>query len=148
MITEQINKDIKTAMLARDEAGLRALRAMKSAFLLAATEKGAAEEVSDEKAVQVIQKLAKQRKDSMEIFQQNGRNDLFEKEKEELEVINRYLPAQMSEEDITAALKAIIAETGASSGADTGKVMPVAMKQLAGKADGKTISAILKNLLS
>ncbi|MBI3232504.1 MAG: GatB/YqeY domain-containing protein [Bacteroidetes bacterium] len=145
---EQINSDIKKAMLAKDEAALRALRGIKSAFLLAATEKGASETLSEEKMIQVLQKLAKQRKDSYDIYIQNGRPELAEKEKEELDVIAKYLPAQMSEEEVKTILKNIIAETGATKSADTGKVMPVAMKQLAGKADGKLISSILKELLS
>jgi uncharacterized protein YqeY len=145
---DQINSDIKKAMLARDEAGLRALRGIKAAFLLAATEKGAAETLTEEKAIQVLQKLAKQRKDSLDIYTQNGREDLAKMEKEELEVISRYLPAQLSEDEVRNILKSIIAETGASSLADTGKVMPLAMKQTAGKADGKMISALLKELLS
>lgn len=145
---DQINSDIKKAMLARDEAGLRALRGIKAAFLLAATEKGAAETLTEEKAIQVLQKLAKQRKDSLDIYTQNGREDLAKMEREELEVISRYLPAQLSEEEVRNILKSIIAETGASSPADTGKVMPLAMKQTAGKADGKMISTLLKELLS
>ena len=145
---DQINSDIKKAMLARDEAGLRALRGIKAAFLLAATEKGAAETLTEEKTIQVLQKLAKQRKDSLDIYTQNGREDLAKLEKEELEVISRYLPAQLSEDEVRNILKSIIAETGASSLADTGKVMPLAMKQTAGKADGKMISALLKELLS
>jgi uncharacterized protein YqeY len=145
---DQINSDIKKAMLARDEAGLRALRGIKAAFLLAATEKGAAETLTEEKTIQVLQKLAKQRKDSLDIYTQNGREDLAKMEKEELEVISRYLPAQLSEDEVRNILKSIIAETGASSLADTGKVMPLAMKQTAGKADGKMISALLKELLS
>ncbi|MSQ79058.1 MAG: GatB/YqeY domain-containing protein [Flavobacteriaceae bacterium] len=147
MLSDKINADIKTAMLARQEARLRALRSIKAALLLAATEKGAAEAVTDEKATQVLQKLAKQRKDSMDIYQQNGRDDLYNGEKEELEVISEYLPAQMSEGEITLVLSQIIAETGATSAAEIGKVMPVAMKQLAGKADGKTIQTLLKTLL-
>lgn len=145
---DQINSDIKKAMLARDEADLRALRGIKAAFLLAATEKGAAETLTEEKAIQVLQKLAKQRKDSLDIYTQNGREDLAKMEREELEVISRYLPAQLSEEEVRNILKSIIAETGASSPADTGKVMPLAMKQTAGKADGKMISTLLKELLS
>lgn len=148
MLVEKINQDIITAMKAKDENTLRALRAIKAAFLLAATEKGASENVSDEKAIQVLQKMAKQRRESMEIYKQNNRNDLYEKEAQELQVIETFLPAQMSEEEITAILKTIVAETGASGPADTGKVMPVAMKALAGKADGKIISGILKNLLN
>lgn len=146
-ISTQINNDIKQAMLARQEARLRALRAVKAAFLLAATEKGAAEEVSDEKATQILQKLVKQRKDSLEIFTQNNRPELALKEQEELDVINTYLPAQMDETELRSVLEKIIAEVGATSASDTGKIMPLAMKQLAGKADGKTIGAMVKQIL-
>jgi uncharacterized protein YqeY len=147
-LQEQINADIITAMKAKDEASLRALRALKSALLLAATAEGATgDKISDEQAVKIFQKLAKQRKESMEIFLQNGRTELASKEKEELDVIEKYLPKQMSEEEIKVALSAVIQEAGANSAADFGKVMPLAMKALAGKADGKIISALLKQLL-
>lgn len=146
-IANQINDDIKSAMLARQEAKLRGLRAIKAAILLAATEKGASEEVSDDKAIQILQKLAKQRKDSIDIYIQNNRPELAAKEQEELEVINAYLPAQMDEAALRSALEKIIAEVGATSAADTGKIMPVAMKQLAGRADGKTIGAMVKQIL-
>lgn len=147
-LAETINKEIITAMKARDEASLRGLRAIKSAILLAQTDKGAADALSAEAELKILQKLAKQRKDSLEIYEQQKREDLAVKEREEIAVIERFLPRQMSEEEITAVLKQIIAQTGATTAAETGKVMPVAMKELAGKADGKTISAILKNLLS
>ncbi|MCE2787116.1 MAG: GatB/YqeY domain-containing protein [Bacteroidota bacterium] len=147
-LQEQINADIITAMKAKDEASLRALRALKSALLLAATAEGATgDKISDEQAIKIFQKLAKQRKESMEIFLQNGRTELASKEKEELDVIEKYLPKQMSEEEIKVALSAVIQEAGANSAADFGKVMPLAMKALAGKADGKIISALLKQLL-
>lgn len=148
ILQEQINADIITAMKAKDEASLRALRALKSALLLAATAEGATgDNISDEQAIKIFQKLAKQRKESMEIFLQNGRTELASKEKEELDVIEKYLPKQMSEEEIKAALTAVIQEAGANSAADFGKAMPLAMKALAGKADGKIISALLKQLL-
>jgi len=146
-ISNQINSDIKQAMLARQEARLRALRAIKAALLLAATEKGATDEVSDEKATQILQKLVKQRKDSLEIFTQNNRPELALKEQEELDVINTYLPAQMDETELRSLLEKIITEVGATSSSDTGKIMPLAMKQLAGKADGKTIGAMVKQIL-
>ncbi len=146
-ISNQINSDIKQAMLARQEARLRALRAIKAALLLAATEKGATEEVSDEKATQILQKLVKQRKDSLEIFTQNNRPELALKEQEELDVISTYLPAQMDETELRSVLEKIITEVGATSSSDTGKIMPLAMKQLAGKADGKTIGAMVKQIL-
>lgn len=148
ILQEQINADIITAMKAKDEASLRALRALKSALLLAATAEGATgDNISDEQAIKIFQKLAKQRKESMEIFLQNGRTELASKEKEELDVIEKYLPKQMSEEEIKAALTAVIQEAGANSAADFGKAMPLAMKALSGKADGKIISALLKQLL-
>jgi uncharacterized protein YqeY len=117
-------------------------------MLLAATAEGAkGDTVSDEEAVKLLQKLAKQRKESIEIYEKNGRTDLAKTEKEELEVIERYLPKQMSEEEIKAILGDLIKEVGASGSSDFGKVMPLAMKALAGKADGKVISTVLKQLL-
>ena len=146
-LQEQINADIITAMKARNEAGLRALRALKSALLIAATADGAGDKVSDEEAIKIFQKLSKQRKESMEIFLNNGRAELAEKEKEELDVIEKYLPQQMSEAEIKATLEIIVKDAGATSAADFGKVMPLAMKTLSGKADGKIISAVLKSIL-
>ena len=147
-LQQQINTDIMTAMKAKDEVSLRALRALKSALLLAATAEGATgNTVPDEQAIKLFQKLAKQRKESMDIFLQNGRNELAEKEKEEIDVIERYLPKQMSEDEIKAELQQVISQAGATSAADFGKVMPLAMKHFAGKADGKVISALLKQLL-
>jgi uncharacterized protein YqeY len=147
-LAETINKEIITAMKARDEASLRGLRAIKSAILLAQTDKGVTDALTADTELKILQKLAKQRKDSLEIYEQQKREDLAVKEREEIAVIERFLPKQMSEEEITAVLKQIIAQTGAITAAETGKVMPVAMKELAGKADGKTISAILKSLLA
>lgn len=146
-LQKQVNTDIITAMKAKDDASLRALRALKSALLLAATAEGAKDEVSDAEAIKIFQKLAKQRKESIEVFEKNGRAELAQTEKEELEVIERYLPKQMSEAEIAEAVKAVIAEVGATSAADFAKVIPVAMKTLAGKADGKAISAVVKQLL-
>lgn len=146
-LQQQVNTDIITAMKAKDEASLRALRALKSALLLAATAEAGKSEINDEEAIKIFQKLAKQRKESMEIFLQNNRTELAQKEKEEIDVIERYLPKQMSEDEIKSALQKVVAEAGASSAADFGKVMPLAMKALAGKADGKIISAVLKQLL-
>lgn len=147
-LQQQINADIITAMKAKDEASLRALRALKSALLLAATAEGSTgDEVSDEQAIKLFQKLAKQRRESMDIYLQNGRAELAAKEKEEIDVIEKYLPKQMSEEEIKATLSQLITSSGASGPADFGKVMPQAMKALAGKADGKVISALLKELL-
>ncbi|MEI6594661.1 MAG: GatB/YqeY domain-containing protein [Bacteroidota bacterium] len=146
-LQEQINADIITAMKARDEAGLRALRALKSALLIAATADGASGKISDEDSIKIFQKLAKQRKESMEIFLKNGRSELAEIEKEELVVIDKYLPQQMSETEIRSILENVVKESGATSGTDFGKVMPLAMKALSGKADGKIISSVLKTIL-
>jgi uncharacterized protein len=146
-LQEQINADIITAMKARDEAGLRALRALKSALLIAATADGATGKISDEDSIKIFQKLAKQRKESMEIFLKNGRTELAEIEKEELVVIDKYLPQQITETEIRSILENVVKESGATSGADFGKVMPLAMKALSGKADGKIISSVLKTIL-
>lgn len=145
---EQINQDIKSAMLAKEKEKLEALRAIKAAFLIARTEKGAKEELSSEKEISVIQKLVKQRKDSADIYTENDRPELAEKESKEAEYIAVYLPQQLSEDEIKEALKPIIEQTGASSMKDMGKVMGIASKQLAGKADGKLISNCVKALLS
>jgi uncharacterized protein YqeY len=147
-LQEQVNKDIITAMKAKDEITLRALRAVKAALLLAATAEGAKGSIDDEQAIKIFQKLAKQRKESLDIFTQNGRAELAKTEQEELEVFERYLPKQMSEAEIKTELEELIKQAGATSGADFGKVMPLAMKHFAGKADGKVISTMLKTLLS
>lgn len=143
-----INEGIKTAMKAKAEAELRALRAIKAAVLLAKTSEGATGDLTEADELKLLQKLAKQRKDSIDIFHQQNRQDLAVKEEEELAVIEKFLPQQMSEDEIRTALQAIIASTGAASPADMGKVMGVATKQLAGKADGKVISALVKELLT
>lgn len=143
-----INAAIKTAMLAKSEAELRALRAIKAAILIVKTSEGAGADLTEADESKLLQKLAKQRKDSLEIFRAQNREDLAKKEEEELEVIERYLPKQMDESELKEAIAAIIASTGASSPADMGKVMGVASKQLAGKADGKAISALVKELLA
>lgn len=143
-----INGAIKAAMLAKSEAELRALRAIKAAILLAKTAEGNTGELTETDETKLLQKLAKQRKDSLDIFRQQNREDLAKKEEEELEVIERFLPKQMSESELREAIVRIIAETGATSPADMGKVMGTATKQLAGKADGKAISALVKELLS
>lgn len=149
MSLEQIiNNDLKTAMLAKDEAALRSLRAIKAAILIAKTAEGAKEVLSAEEEIKLVQKLVKQRKDSLEIYEKQNRLDLAQKEKEEIAVIEKYTPAQLSEAELREILSKIIAETGASSPAEMGKVMGVATKQLAGKADGKAISAIVKELLA
>ena len=140
--------ELKTAMLAKDEAALRSLRAIKAAILLAKTAEGGTGSVSEEEEIKLLQKMVKQRKDSLEIFTQQNRPELAKKEAEEIAVIEKFLPKQLSAEEIKAELATIIAATGASSPADMGKVMGVASKQLAGKADGKTISSLVKELLA
>ncbi|MBP6623733.1 MAG: GatB/YqeY domain-containing protein [Chitinophagaceae bacterium] len=142
-----INGEIKTAMLAKQEATLRGLRAIKSAILLAKTADGQQGELSEADEIKILQKLAKQRKDSLEVFVQQHREDLAQKEREELEVIEKFLPKAMDAEELKAILKEIIAAVGATSKADMGKVMGVASKQLAGQADGKTINAMVSELL-
>ncbi|HMR83853.1 MAG TPA: GatB/YqeY domain-containing protein [Niabella sp.] len=147
-LEQTINADIKAAMLAKDSNVLTSLRAVKAAILLAKTAEGAKEELSADDEIKIVQKLVKQRKDSLEIFEKQNRPDLAEKERQEIIVIEKYLPAQLSPEELKAALQKIIAETGATSPADMGKVMGMATKALAGKADGKAISAIVKELLA
>ncbi len=145
-LTEQINGDIKTAMKAREKEKLAALRAIKSALLLEASKDGSGE-VSEEAEMKILQKLHKQRKDAAALYEEQDRPDLLEDEVFQAGVIEAYLPAQMSEEEIGEVVKAIIAKTGASSPADMGKVMGAAMGQLAGKADGKIISMLVKKYL-
>lgn len=147
-LEQKIMTDLKTAMLAKDEKALRSLRAIKAAILLAKTSEGAGGELKEEEETKLLQKLVKQRKDSLEIYQQQNRTDLAQKEQEEIEVIEKFLPKQLSADELKAEVSAIIIEVGASSPADMGKVMGVATKKLAGKADGKTISALVKELLS
>jgi len=147
-LEQKIMTDLKAAMLAKDEKALRGLRAIKAAILLAKTSEGAGGELKGEDEVKLLQKLVKQRKDSLEIYQQQNRNDLAQKEQEEIEIIEKFLPQQLSSEELQLEIKKIIAETGAASPADLGKVMAVASKKLAGKADGKTISATVKEMLS
>lgn len=147
-LEQKIMAELKTAMLAKDEKTVRSLRAIKAAIILAKTSEGAGGEISEDGETKLLQKLVKQRKDSLEIFVQQNRSDLAQKEQEEIEVIEKFLPKQMSPEELRAALQHIIQETGAASPADMGKVMGVATKQLAGKADGKSISATVKELLS
>jgi uncharacterized protein YqeY len=147
-LKQQIDNDIKAAMLAKNKEELTALRGVKSLILLAETEKGVSAEISEDVENKLLMKAAKQRKESAEIFQKEGRDDLAKKELFELEVISRYLPKQLSEEEITAELKKIIDQVGAKGPQDMGKVMGTATKQLAGKADGKLISEIVKKLLA
>jgi len=147
-LEQTINADIKTAMLAKDANALTSLRAVKAAILLAKTAEGAKEELSADDEIKIVQKLVKQRKDSLEIFEQQNRPDLAEKERQEIAVIEKYLPAQLSPEELKAELQKIIAETGASSPADMGKVMGAASKALSGKVEGKAISTMVKELLA
>ncbi|MVZ61369.1 GatB/YqeY domain-containing protein [Sphingobacterium humi] len=147
-LEQQINQDIKAAMIAKDQAKLRGLRAIKAAILLAKTEKGGADEMSQDTEIKVLQKLVKQRKESAEIYQQQGREDLYQIEVEEQEVIEAYLPKQLDRAAIEEIVKGIISESGASSIKDMGKVMGLANQKLAGQADGRTISEVVKSLLS
>ena len=147
-LEQKIMGELKTAMLAKDEKALRSLRAIKAAILLAKTSEGAGGELKEDDEIKLLQKLVKQRKDSLEIFQQQNRTDLAQKEKEEIEIIEKFLPKQLSADELRSELSAIISEVGATSPADMGKVMGLATKRFAGKADGKTISALVKELLS
>lgn len=147
-LEQKIMADLKTAMLAKDEVGLRSLRAIKAAIIIAKTSEGAKGEISADEEMKLLQKLVKSRKDSLEIFQQQNRPELAKKEEEEIAIIEKFLPKQMSADEIKSELTKIIATLGASSPADIGKVMGAATKQFAGKADGKTISALVKELLT
>jgi hypothetical protein len=147
-LEKKINEQLKVAMLAKDESTLRGLRAIKAAILLAKTSEGAAQEMSAEEEIRLLQKLVKSRKDSLEIFTRQKRDDLARKEQEEIAVIEKFLPEQMSAEELKTVLRSIMASVGASGPADIGKVMGAATRQLAGRADGKTISALVKELLN
>lgn len=143
-----VNEQLKKAMLAKDEKSLRALRAIKAAILLAKTAEGAGESITEDAEIKMLQKLVKQRKDSIEIFEKQNRADLAIKEKEEVEVIEQFLPKQLDEAELRTIIREIIQQTGAAGPGAMGQVMGVATKQLAGKADGKTISALVKELLA
>ncbi|MBL7734009.1 MAG: GatB/YqeY domain-containing protein [Chitinophagaceae bacterium] len=147
-LEQKIMGELKTAMLAKDEKSIRALRAIKAAIIVAKTAEGAGGEIKAEEEIKLLQKLVKQRKDSLEIFEKQNREDLALKEREEIEVIEKFLPEQLSQDALKEIIAGIIKETGASSPAEMGKIMGLANKQLAGKADGKTISTIVKELLS
>ncbi|MDH5368154.1 MAG: GatB/YqeY domain-containing protein [Cyclobacteriaceae bacterium] len=147
-LKQKIEEDIKAAMLAKKKEELTPLRAIKSAILVAETEKGADGSVSEETELKLLTKAAKQRKESADIFNKNGRTELAEKEMFEYEVISRYLPKQMTDAEISEAISAIIAEVGATGMQDMGKVMGKASKSLAGKADGKKIADTVKSLLA
>ncbi len=147
-LEQKINDEIKVAMRAKDSDKLDALRAVKSAILLAKTSKGGGDELSEDQEIKLLSKLAKQRRESAQLYREQNRADLAETEEKQLTVIEQYLPEQLSEEELTTTVQQIIQQLGASSMADMGKVMGAASKQLAGKADGKAISAIVKQLLS
>ncbi|HEY8387218.1 MAG TPA: GatB/YqeY domain-containing protein [Parasegetibacter sp.] len=147
-LEQTVMNEMKAAMLAKDEKSLRALRAIKAAIINAKTAEGAGGQISQDEELKLLQKLVKQRRDSLEIYEKQNRPDLAEKEKEEIEIIEKFLPKPLSEEELRDTISEIIATTGANSPADMGKVMGVATKSLAGKADGKAISAIVKELLS
>jgi len=147
-LEQQIMAEMKDAMKAKNEGVLRSLRAIKAEIIKAKTDPGAGGEIDEATEQKFLQKMMKQRRDSLEIFEKQGREDLAAKEREEMTVIEKFLPKQLTADEIKAVVVAIIAETGATSAADIGKVMGAASKQLAGKADGKTISAIVKELLA
>jgi uncharacterized protein len=147
-ISEQINEDMKDAMRAKDKVALEALRAAKTAFTLARTQEGANGIINDAEEQKIIQKLIKKRKESADIYQQQSRNDLYEREVEEANVLEKYLPAKMSLDDLRSQLKAIVVKAGAVDAKDMGKVMGMATKELGGKADGKDIATIVKELLN
>lgn len=147
-LTEQIAADLITSMKSKDKVALEAIRAAKTAFILARSEKGANSLLTGEEEIKIIQKLVKQRRESAEIYTEQNRPDLAEKETAEADVLEKYLPARMSDEELVSVLRGIIVRMGASSPADMGKVMGVATKELAGRADGKEISAKVKMLLS
>jgi uncharacterized protein len=147
-LKQQIDGDIKKAMLAKNKEELEALRSIKSLILLAETEKGVSAEISPDVENKLLMKAAKQRKESADIFQQQGRKDLADREQFQLDIINRYLPKQLSQIEIETELKKIISETGAKGAQDMGKVMGVATKKLAGQADGRIISELVKKILS
>jgi uncharacterized protein len=147
-LVQKINDDLKAAMMAKEKEKLEAIRSIKAAFLLAKTEEGGTGEISDEKALIIIQKLHKQRKESAEIYKNAAREELAQKENFEASVLEQYLPAQMSEAEMESIIRTIIAESGATSVKEMGKVMGIAAKQLAGKASNKAISDKVRQLLS
>jgi uncharacterized protein len=147
-LKQQIEGDIKKAMLAKDKDELRALRGIKSMILLAETDKGSSGQLNEDAEVKLLMKAAKQRKESADLYKEQGREDLAAVEMAEYEVINRYLPKQLSREELEAEIRKIVEQTGASGPQDMGKVMGVATKTLAGKAEGKLISEVVKSTLS
>lgn len=147
-LEQSIMTELKAAMLAKNEAALRGLRAIKSAILLAKTADGKQGEITEDDEIKLLQKLAKQRKDSLEVFVAQNREDLAQKERDELEIIEKFLPKQMDEAELRVALQDILNQVGATTPADMGKAMGAATKQLAGKADGKMISSMVKEILT
>jgi uncharacterized protein len=148
MISNTIDQEIKQAMLAKDQARLRGLRAIKAALLLAKTEKGTAEEITEEAEIKLLQKLVKQRKESADIYKQQGREDLSVVEEEEIAVISAFMPKQLDEAEVEQLIIKLIKDSGAVSVKDMGKVMGLANKELAGKADGKLIAELIKKQLA
>ncbi len=146
-LEDRVMTDLKSAMKNKDQAALRGIRAIKAAILLAKTD-GRARDLDETEEIKLLQKLVKQRQDSLDIYTNQGRNDLAKVESEEIEVIQRYLPQQLSEEELIPVVKSIIEKTGAESMKDMGKVMGMASKQLAGQADGKTLASIVKQILT
>jgi hypothetical protein len=144
MISTTIDQEIKQAMLAKDQAKLRGLRAIKAALLLAKTEKGNTDEITEDAEIKILQRLVKQRKESATIYKEQGREDLFAIEQEEIDVISAFLPQQLSQAEIEKVIARIILETGATSVKEMGKIMGLANKELAGKADGKLIGELVK----
>lgn len=147
-LKQKVDSEIKSAMIAKDKDRLRALRAVKSLILLEETKGGAAGELSEDEEMKILTKAAKQRKDSADIYKQQNREDLYAVEMAELEIIQEFLPKALSDEELTEAIQAIVTQTGASSPKDMGKVMGIASKQLAGKADGKAIADKVKAILN
>lgn len=146
-LTDQIAGDLIAAMKAKETVKLEALRAAKTAFILARSEKGAASQLSNDEELKVMQKLVKQRRESATIYREQNRPDLYEKEEAEADILEKYLPARMNDDELTAAVKNLIEKTGAKGPSDMGKVMGAASKELAGKADGKDIAAKVKQIL-
>jgi uncharacterized protein YqeY len=147
-LEQKVMEDLKTAMLGKDEKSLRSLRAIKAAIINLKTSEGFGGEIKEDDEIKLLQKLVKQRKESLDIYEKQGRSDLAEIEKEEIEIIEKFLPKQLTGEELKEVITSIIKETGATSQADMGKVMGMAGKQLGGKADGKTIAAIVRELLA
>ena len=147
-LEEKVMTDLKTAMLAKDEKSLRSLRAIKAAIINLKTSEGFSGEIKNDDEIKLLQKLVKQRKESLEIYEMQNRKDLADKEKEEIDVIEKFLPKQMSAHELKEVIASIVKATGATTQADMGKVMGIANKQLAGKADGKTIAAVVKEILA